>query len=182
MPQSGHFQGGFEMTDMVAVAYPNDVIAKKALAEIRELHAESVLDLTDAVLVTRDQGGALKLQNERDHTVEGAVDGALWGGLIGLLLLQPLLGAAVGAAIGGIDGASAEESDQAKFIKKLGERLSPGHAAVIALVEDATMDKVLPRISEHGGWILHTSLDNEAELQLRRALYASRRRMPPTGI
>jgi uncharacterized membrane protein len=168
------------MTDMVAVAYPDAVTAEQALTELRALHAEDILELTDAVLVTREESGAVNLHDEPDSAAAGAVDGALWGGFIGLLLLQPLLGAAIGAAIGGIDGATSEDSDQTRFIKDLGQRLSPGNAAVIALFEDGTMDKVLPRVSQHGGWILHTSLSNDEELQLRRALYASRRRLSPT--
>jgi len=145
------------MTDMVAVAYPKEVVAKQAMTELHALHTEHVLHVADAVMVVRDEGGVVKLQNGPDHVAEGALGGAFWGGLIGLLALQPLLGAAVGAAVGGIDGATAEDSEQTRFIKQLGQRLSPGMAAVIALIEDSTMDKALPRISRHGGWVLHSS-------------------------
>jgi len=167
------------MTDMVAVAYPSEVVARQALTELHALHTEHVLHLTDVALVTRDQGGVVKIEDQPDRTVDGAVGGAIWGGLIGLLLLQPLLGAAIGAAVGGIGGAAADDSEQTKFIKKLGERLAPGTAAVIALVADGTMDKALPRIAQHGGTVLHTSLSDADERQISQALSGSGRAESP---
>jgi uncharacterized membrane protein len=158
------------MTDMIAVTYPNEDTAQKALAELHALHAEHTLHLTDVVLLTREERGAVKIHDEAHPIAVSAVDGALWGGLLGLLLLQPLLGAAIGAAVGGVTGAIADDSGQTQFIKKLGERLAPGHAAVIALIAGGTEDKALPRMAQYGGEILHTSLSQDDEIQLSRAL------------
>ena len=38
------------------------------------------------------------------------------------------------------------------------------------LVRESTPDKVLPRISQYGGEVLHTSLSTESEEMLREAL------------
>jgi uncharacterized membrane protein len=43
-------------------------------------------------------------------------------------------------------------------------------AALFVLVRSSTPDKVLPRIAEYGGELLHTSLSTEAEETLREAL------------
>jgi uncharacterized membrane protein len=59
-------------------------------------------------------------------------------------------------------------------LKQLGERLAPGHAAVIALISDATADKALPRMARFGGDVLHTSLSHDDELQLSHALQLQR--------
>ncbi|MGJ5898155.1 DUF1269 domain-containing protein [Streptomyces niveiscabiei] len=85
-----------------------------------------------------------------------------------------MLGAAIGAAAGGVAGATAEDDDRTRFIKSLGERLAPGHAAVIAVIGEATADKALPRIARYGGEVLHTSLSREDEDEIRHALYARR--------
>ncbi|MDO0916710.1 DUF1269 domain-containing protein [Streptomyces sp. DT2A-34] len=159
------------MTDMVAVAYPNKNIANEVLAELRTLNTEHSLHLADAVLVTRDEEGKVKIHSGDSPVVSGAVGGALWGGLIGLLFLQPLLGAAIGAATGGVTAAVTEDEDEnTAFIAQLGQRLRPGGAAVIALVIDATEDKVLPRIAHYGGDLLHTSLTLAEEQRLRSAI------------
>jgi uncharacterized membrane protein len=59
-----------------------------------------------------------------------------------------------------------------KFMKQLGEQLTPGNAAVIALVREVPTDKVLDQI-QIPGRIIQTSLDNEAEERLGHALAAA---------
>ena len=58
-------------------------------------------------------------------------------------------------------------------MKDLGSKLEPGGAALFVLVRSSTPDKVLPRISQYGGEVLHTSLPTESEETLREALVAS---------
>ena len=60
-------------------------------------------------------------------------------------------------------------------MKELGEQLTPGSAAVIALVRRVTMDKVLEGI-QIPGRVIQTSLDNEAEERLAEALAAAGQR------
>ncbi|MGW3119602.1 DUF1269 domain-containing protein [Streptomyces sp. NPDC001107] len=160
------------MTDMIAVAYPSETVAEQALTELRALHTEHTVHVADAVLLIRDHDGEVKIPGKPHPAASGALGGALWGGLIGLLLLQPLLGAAIGAAAGGAVGATAEDDERTQFIKSLGERLAPGHAAVIAVIYDATADKALPRIARFGGEVLHTSLSQADEEEIRSALNA----------
>jgi uncharacterized membrane protein len=100
----------------------------------------------------------------------GAAGGVLWGGLIGLLFLAPFVGMAVGAASGGAAGVMTDVGVDDNFMKHLGEDLQPGSAAVIVLVRDSSPDKVLPRITRYGGRVIHSSLSDEADAQLRDAL------------
>jgi|GEM_PF-305512 len=160
------------MTDMIAVAYPSRDVAQQALSELRTLHTEHTVQVADAVLITRDLNGEVTIHGRPHPAASGAIGGALWGGIIGLLLLQPLLGAAIGAAAGGAAGATVEDDDRTQFIKSLGERLAPGHAAVIAVIGEATADKALPRIARYGGEVLHTSLSRQDEDEIRAALHA----------
>jgi uncharacterized membrane protein len=55
-------------------------------------------------------------------------------------------------------------------MKELGRRLEPGGAALFVLVRSSTPDKVLPRISQYGGEVLHSSLSHEAEQTIQDAL------------
>jgi uncharacterized membrane protein len=55
-------------------------------------------------------------------------------------------------------------------MKDLGEGLTPGTAALVALVRESTPDKVLPRVSQYGGHVVHSSLSDEAENSLRDAI------------
>ena len=76
----------------------------------------------------------------------------------------------VGAATGGALRAASDVVVDDQFMKQLGEELTPGSAALIVLVRDSTPDKVLPRISPYGGRVIHSSLSDETEEQLRGAL------------
>jgi uncharacterized membrane protein len=158
------------MSNLVAIAYPDVKTAEEVMGTLGRLQIERSIELEDAVIVTRDDGGKVKLHQARSTTGAGAAGGALWGGLIGLLFLAPLLGMAVGAASGAVAGKLTDVGVDDSFLKELGEKLEPGMAAVIVLVRRSTPDKVLPEISKFGGHVLQSSLDDDAESRLNDAL------------
>ena len=57
-------------------------------------------------------------------------------------------------------------------MRELGPNLTEGGAARFVLVRRVTADKVIPRIDQYGGKILHSSLSNESEQRLQEALDA----------
>jgi uncharacterized membrane protein len=158
------------MSNLVAVAFPDRATAEEVMATLGRLQKEHSIELEDAVVVTRDENGKVKLHQSRNLTATGAAGGALWGGLIGLIFFVPLLGMAIGAATGAATGALTDVGVDDNFMKDLGAKLQPGGAAVIVLVHRSTPDKVLPEIAPFGGDVIHTSLDNEAEARLRHIL------------
>jgi uncharacterized membrane protein len=158
------------MANLVAIAYPDEATAKEVLGVLGRLQTEQSIQIEDAVVVTRNQDGKVKLHQSAKPAAAGAAGGALWGGLIGLLFLAPLLGMAVGAASGAAAGALTDVGVDNRFLKELGERLEPGAAALIVLVHRSTPDKVLPEIQRYGGEVLQSSLSDEAEEQLQAAL------------
>src|SRR4051794_20064599 len=158
------------MSNLVAIAYPDRDTAEQVRRTLAEMQKEHIIELDDMVVVTRAEGGKVKLHQSASLTGAGAAGGALWGGLIGLLFLAPLVGMAVGAAAGAAGGAASDVGVDDRFMKDLGTSLKEGGAAVIVLVRRSTPDKVLPRISEYGGQVLQTSLAQEQEENLRHAL------------
>jgi uncharacterized membrane protein len=157
------------MSNLVAIGYPSEEVAKEVGATLVQLQKEQSIQLDDLV-VAINQDGKIKLRQSFHGGAMGATGGALWGGLIGLIFLAPLLGMAVGAAAGGAAGALTDYGIDDKFMKGLGDRLEPGGAALFVLVRSSTPDKVLPRITEYGGEVIHTSLSDEAEQTLQEAL------------
>jgi uncharacterized membrane protein len=104
----------------------------------------------------------------------GALGGALWGGLIGLLFFMPFLGAAIGAGTGALAGSAVDAGVDDKFMREVGEKLTPGKAALFVLVVSSTPEKVLPEVAPYGGSIITTSLSPEAEASLREAAQAAK--------
>lgn len=160
------------MSDLVAIAYPDVATAERVRGRLDEAMRARIIELDDAVIVTRDQGGKVKLHQATSAVGAGAAGGALWGGLIGLLFLAPLLGMAVGAAAGAAGGALADYGVDDSFMKDLGAKLEPGGAALILLVRKVTPDKILENVQERGE-VIQSSLSNEAEERLQGALDAA---------
>ena len=159
------------MSQLVAIAYDDLETAKQVVANVGRAQTEQLIALDDLVLVERRGDGKVKL-HQPSMAGAGAAGGALWGGLIGLIFLVPLFGMAIGAASGAAAGALTDSGVDDKFMKELGEQLEPGNAAVIALIRQVTLDKVLERI-EIPGHVIQTSLDNETEERLKEALAAA---------
>src|SRR3954451_23296391 len=158
------------MSNLVAVAFPDQATAESVMATLGRLQTEHAIELEDAVIVTRDDKGKVKLHQSNKLAAGGALGGALWGGLIGLIFFVPLFGMAIGAATGAATGALTDVGVDDKFMKELGTQLQPGNAALILLVRGSTPDKVLPEIANFGGEIIQPSLDDELEQQLRHIL------------
>jgi uncharacterized membrane protein len=158
------------MSNLIAIAYPDVETARNVQAELGQLTKEQSIVLDDMVVIERRPDGKVKLHQAISTAGAGAAGGALWGGLIGLIFLAPLLGMAVGAAAGGAAGALTDVGVDDKFMKDLGTNLKEGGAAVVVLVRQSTPDKVLPRISQFGGEVIQSSLDDETEARLQAAL------------
>jgi uncharacterized membrane protein len=158
------------MCDLVVVAYPEENRAAEVMALLRRMSSQYLIDLDDAVYVTKDADGQLTLHQAHNLTGGGAAGGALWGGLIGLLFLAPVAGAAIGAGIGAIAGTFSDYGIDDTFVKELGATIQPESSAIFVLVRHATADKVVPELSKYGGTILRTSLATEAEARLQAAL------------
>ena len=160
------------MSNLVAIAYPDEATASEVAQTLIELQKEHSIELDDLVVALCKEDGKIKLKQSFSPAGTGAAGGALWGGLIGLIFLMPLLGMAIGGATGAATGAMTDVGVDDKFMKELGQKLKlkPGGAAVFVLVSQSTPDKVLPRISQYGGEVIHSSLSEHAEETLQEAL------------
>ena len=158
------------MSDLVAIAYDDEETAENVRKTLVDLSKEKVIELDDAVVVTRDEKGKVRLHQAINPVGAGAAGGALWGSLIGLIFLMPLMGLAIGAASGALAGSLTDTGVDDTFMKDVGQRLTPGTSALFLLVRKSTPDKLLPRIEHFGGHVIQTSLSDEEEQRLRAAL------------
>jgi uncharacterized membrane protein len=158
------------MSNLIAIAYPDEATAHEVAGTLRELQKEQTIQFDDIAIAVRKDDGKMKLKQGVSTTGAGAAGGALWGGLIGLIFLAPLLGMAIGAASGAAGGAMTDYGIDDKFMKNLADKMPAGGAVLFVLVRQSTPDKVLPRISQYGGDVVHTSLDSETEQVLQDAL------------
>jgi uncharacterized membrane protein len=160
------------MSDLVIVAFPDEATAFEARAELVRLQKEYLIQMEDAVVVTRDEAGEVRLHQPVNLTAAGAVGGGMWGMLIGLLFLNPLLGAAAGAGAGALSGALADIGINDEFLKDVGKTLDRGQSAVAVLIRKMTADKLLARLDRfrEKGRVIQTSLPDDMEAKLKALL------------
>ena len=160
------------MSDLIAVTYSDEASGRGAFEELDRLQKMQLLTLADAALATKDEKGKVKVKQtlENAHTGSAAVWGGFWGLLIGLLFLAPIFWGLMGALLGAILGKTTDIGIDNKFIKEVGDSLDPGGSALFMLVVEATPDKVLPELQKYGGTVYQTSLSNEDEENLKKAL------------
>ena len=160
------------MSNLIVIGLDNEADAFEMRAALARLQSQYLIEMEDAVVVTRDLRGKVKLHQPVSLTAAGAVRGTFWGSLIGLLFLNPLLGAAIGAGSGALTGALMDVGINDQFMKDLGTTLRPGTSALFVLVRKSTPDKVLDGLKPFIGKarVLSTSLTKDKEQELRRAL------------
>jgi uncharacterized membrane protein len=161
-------QEGLALSDLVAIAYKDVDTAQQVAGNLGQAVKAHEVELEDLVIVEHKDDGKIKL-HQPSMAGMGAAGGALWGGLIGLIFFMPLFGMAIGAAAGAAGGAMTDRGVDDNFMKKLGEELTPGSAALIVLISKVSTDKILPKV-QIPGTVIQTSLSNEDEQALKDAL------------
>lgn len=163
------------MSDLIVIAFDDEASAFDVRAELVRMQQEYLLQLEDAVVVTRT-GGEVQLHQPVNMTAAGAAGGTMWGALVGLIFLNPLAGAAVGGLSGALAGRFTDIGINDDFIRRVSQAVPPGGSAVFLLIRKMTTDKVLARLqSFHArGRILQSSLPDDVETRLRDALGGDR--------
>ena len=56
------------------------------------------------------------------------------------------------------------------FMKELGEKVRPGTSVLFILFRKSSWEKLLERVANYGGTVMHSSLSSEAEAKLQAAI------------
>lgn len=133
----------------LVIKYPHPDTAMAALAALKELSGEKVVKLRDAVAVTKNEKGKIKVHQTKDDSIG---KGFVKGGLIGVVfaaLFGPVGWIAMGAAAGGLF-ASFDRGIKNRLLKELGENMTSSESAVAILVEHADWQTAVERMKAHG--------------------------------
>ena len=160
------------MSHLVAIVFDDEVTAFDMRAALVRMQADYLIDLEDAVVVTKDQKGKTRLDQAVNLTSAGAVGGGFWGLLIGMIFLNPLLGAAIGAGAGALSGHLNDIGLNDRMMKDVGRSFQPGSSALFVLIRKATADRVLEGLKAFigKGKVFQTSLNKDDEAALRQVL------------
>jgi len=160
---------GANMATWIVVTFDGAEEAGKVRQQISSMEKQAGLSLDDSAVVVKDAEGKIHVQNQMDR---GTKVGAISGGMIGLLvttLIFPIGGLVLGALAGAGIGALANLGIDKKFIKEVEAALEPNSSALFLIVRD-NPNAAITALSEFKGKIYQTSLDDEDEKTLRKAM------------
>src|SRR6188472_4579483 len=139
--------------NVVVVRFTEPSKAYQALSVLKERDAEGRIGLESAAVVERTANGELRIPESADNVGPvGTASGSLIGMLIGVIggPVGVLVGWGAGALMGGaFDVDRAITSDEALGV--LGQAIPPGSTAVIASIEEPTVEVIDAEMHTLGG-------------------------------
>jgi len=157
------------MSNWTAMIFEGQDQAAEVRETLRNLEKQGLIHVDDSAIIIRDEEGKVHVKGQADTGSKwGAVGGALIGGL--LLIMFPVAGIVGGAVVGGLIGKMAGVSIDKKFIADVQDALKPGNSGIILVTSKGYPDAVINAIEPYKGKLFSTSLDTEAEKQIREAL------------
>jgi uncharacterized membrane protein len=156
---------------LTVLAFDNPTQASQLQEALVKLQGESVHNFQDAVVVTRNAAGKVKVHSAINAVTGSAVAGSVAGLALGAIFLLGFPGSVVGAGAGAIVGALKNLGIKDRFRKELGEALKPGTSA-LAVIGAAQLDQLKERIGPllKGCTLLQTTVNPEREAEIRRLL------------
>jgi uncharacterized membrane protein len=115
------------------------------------MQAQYLIEMADAVVVTRDAEGAVQLHQAVNLVGASAMGGAILGVAHRTAVPQPAARRRRGRGLGSGVGKLADIGINDKFMKDLSATLTPGSAALFVLVRKSTPDKVLDGLKAFAG-------------------------------
>jgi uncharacterized membrane protein len=157
---------------LVVLGFADELSAFDLRELLCQLEEESVLEVGDAVVITRNAKGKVRLHQSLPLVAAGAALGSFSGVLLGMLILTPLFGSVAGAAVGAAAAAFGDAGIDDKFMKSLGETLTPGTSALFVVVRKTKPEQLLERLKPFAGRckILQSTMPAENETRLRKLL------------
>lgn len=152
---------------MIAVSFEEDDKAYAALTVLKELDSQHRVDIQEAVVAVRGEGGQVV---EKDRVESMLLPATLSLGLIGVLIgiiggpFGMLLGGASGAFVGSLfDMSDIDETESA--LSQISSSVRPGRTALLAVVSEQSHEVIDAAMTELGGTVLRRSVfDVEAEI------------------
>lgn len=156
-----HDARGDSTADLWAFAFDGPLRAQEALLAALRMVGRKQLQLEDAAIVAK-LGGRVRISQTKDVSAgQAAVSGTWLGTLAGLFIGQPLIGAAIGAAVGGLFGKLRDIGIDDDQMRKMGDGLKDGEAALFLLVEECHKVRALHEVSRFPARLLATTVSDE---------------------
>jgi uncharacterized membrane protein len=137
--------------EVFVAAFDVESGAQDALRDLRRMDRKGTIELIDAAVVVRRDDGSVKIEETADPSGKTwAKRGAVAGGLVGLIFPPSIIASAVvGAVGGGIWGKVRDKGFRDEDLEAIGESLTPGSSAIIAIAEDRMIERLQDSLADY---------------------------------
>jgi uncharacterized membrane protein len=165
--------GGWVGSDieMVGLVFDDPGRADEVMAFVKDLHARGTLRIRNAAVLAKAADGTITVKERHDLDAKnGAVGGMVLGGIVGLMTggLGLVAAPAIGAGVGAVTGRVVDRGFDDTFLRSLAERLQPGRAGILLIVQTEWAKPVHEALSGVGGVIVQQELTDRLVAELLR--------------
>jgi uncharacterized membrane protein len=155
---------------LIVAAFKDEKAAKEALKALKQAQKDKLIKIENAAVLRKDEKGKLHIRETADMGgKKGAALGGVAGAAIGLIAGPALLvPAAVGALVGGLSAKLRDSGFQDQRLKEIGEGLTPGSSAIVAVVEHTWVKQVEAAMAEAGAQAMTASISADIANQLEQ--------------
>jgi uncharacterized membrane protein len=156
-------------TQAIVAAFKTEDGADNALAQLRSVEKQHLIDINNVAVLRCDQQGKVHIKEPTDMGGgRGAAIGAVVGGIAGLLFPPAMLAtAAGGAAIGGIAARLRDSGFDDDRLRELGKSLQPGTSALLAVIEHTWVREVEEELAKAGADVATKELGADIAAELK---------------
>lgn len=152
---------------VIVAAFQNEEGAEDAFKKLKDAKKEQVIAIENAAILRRDEDGKLHVKEVRDMSGgKGAAIGGVVGAVAGLLAGPLVLAAGAGALIGGLAAKLHDSGFHDERLKQLGEALTPGTSALVAVIEHTWVRDVEKSLTDYGANVTTESVKADIAQQL----------------
>ena len=156
---------------IIGVSFDSKIKAQEYLLAMSRLRQEGVLQLKDAVTVTKQDDGKVAVTETIDPTPgRAAISGGMWLGLLGLFVGGPvgwIAGIGIGAGAGAVAAKVVDLGIPDDWVDWFKAAVEPGTSTVVVLAEHVQVHALAEEARRfRGAELLYTSMSPSAMDQL----------------
>jgi uncharacterized membrane protein len=158
------------MANITALAFDNMEGANNMFENLMSWQEEGLLKVLDAVIITRNIGNDVQVEQKLKKTGKYAVRAGGAGLIAGMILGGPIVGLAAGAGIGAITGKMKKHGIDKDFVRNMEDAIRPETSILLILTEDSDIERLQSELKVHRAKVLSTTLPEEETENLRNLL------------
>jgi uncharacterized membrane protein len=153
---------------LLIAAFQDEGGASAALQMLKEAKKEKLVAIKDAAVLRKDPQGKLHVNDIRDMTgTRGAAIGGVVGAGLGILTGGAALAfVGIGALAGGLAAKLRDSGFNDARLRKLGEGLTPGSSAIVAVIEHTWVADLQEEFQKAGAEVVTEAIAADIAAQL----------------